>query len=613
MQNDSRNLIIFMVVAMVLLWGYEQFVLQPIQQRQQAAAQAQQAATAAAQKAGLILAPNGQPVVTFQSRDQALAASPRVALKTPSLTGSISLKGARLDDLFLCGTDAASPPCYRQTVAANSPPAELLRPSGAENAYYAVSGWLGAGSQPLVDENTPWTTSDAAPLTPDHPLLLTYTSPQGLVFHRQITVDKDYLFTITDTVQNTGAAPVALSPFGSVSRRGVSADAGKTAMEGPIGVLGGSLREFKYADLKKKGDQSFTGAGGWLGITDKYWMTTFIPNQTEPMANAQFRVTPQAGVDVYDSTYVGQARTVAPGATNIEVTHLFAGAKVVKLLDSYGKQLGTPFFDKAVDWGFFEILTKPLFQLLDFYAGYLPNFGLAILALTLSIRIVMFPAFNASYSMSTKMKKVQPQMKVLQEKHKADPAALQKEMMALYSREKINPVTGCIPMLLPLPVFYALSKLFTVTIEMRHAAFGWVQDLSAPDPHIVWNLFGLIPWDPFSSGIVQAIMHFPIVGGIATLVLHLGAWPIIYAVTMFLSQVTGPPMTGIDPTQQRIMRLMPWFFMFLFAQYAVGLVIYWSFSSVFTFVQQYVLMRRFKVDNPIDDFFARFTPHKAAG
>jgi YidC/Oxa1 family membrane protein insertase len=284
---------------------------------------------------------------------------------------------------------------------------------------------------------------------------------------------------------------------------------------------------------------------------------------------------------------------------------------VVNLLDRYGKQLGAPFFDKAVDWGIFEILTKPLFQLLDFYKGYLPNFGLAILALTLTIRIVMFPAFNASYSMSTKMKKVQPQMKALQDKFKSDPAALQKEMMALYAREKINPVTGCIPMLLPLPVFYALSKLFTVTIEMRHASFGWVQDLSAPDPRIVWNLFGLIPWDPFSNGVVQAIIHAPFVGGIVGLVLHLGAWPIIYAVTMWLSQVTGPPMTGIDPTQQRLMRLMPWFFMFLFAQYAVGLVIYWSFSSVFTFVQQYVLMRRFKVDNPIDDFLGRFSAHKA--
>src|SRR6185312_5189306 len=238
-------------------------------------------------------------------------------------------------------------------------------------------------------------------------------------------------------------------------------------------------------------------------------------------------------------------------------------------------------------------------------------FGWAILALTITIRGLMFPAFNASYAMSTKMKKVQPEMKALQEKLKGDPPALQKEMMALYAREKINPVTGCIPMLLPLPVFYALNNVFNVTIEMRHAAFGWVNDLSAPDPTTVWNLFGLIPWDPFTTGWVQALMHAPYVGAIAGMAFHLGAWPIIYACTMFLSLLTGPTMTGIDPTQQKMMRWMPWVFMIVLAQSAVGLVIYWSFSSIFTMCQQYVLMRRFKVDNPIDSFIARIAHPRA--
>jgi YidC/Oxa1 family membrane protein insertase len=612
MQNDNRNYVIFIVLTLVFLIGYETLVLGPMQRRRETEQARATAAAAAAAKAGVILAPDGEPVVNYLSRPQALAATPRVALQTPSLSGSISLKGARIDDLFLCGAEPRSPPCYRQTVASNSPPEELLRPAGAEHAYYAVNGWTGAGLTGLPDESTDWTATSSGPLTPDHPIELSYTSPQGLVFHRQIAIDRDYLFTVSDEVTNPGTAPVTLAPYGSVQRRGVPADLGKTATEGAIGMFDRVLKEVKYPKWKKDGEDDFTTTGGWLGITDKYWMTTFIPNQTEPL-NVQFRVRPVGGVDDYETAFVGQPRTLAPGGRATEVTHIFAGAKVVDTLGRYGAALHIPTFDKAVDWGVLEVLIKPLFQLLDFYAAKIGNFGLAILALTLTIRVLLFPIFNASYAMSTKMKKVQPQMKLLQEKYKGDPPTLQKEIMALYAREKINPVTGCIPMLLPLPVFYALINMFRVTIEMRHASFGWIKDLSAPDPTTIWNLFGLIPWDPFANGIVLAIMHFPFVGGLAGMVFHLGAWPIIYAVTMWLSQITGPPMTGVDPMQQRMIRWMPWVFMFLFAQYSVGLVIYWSFSSIFTFVQQYVLMRRFKVDNPIDDFLARLTAPKAAG
>ncbi len=615
--SDTRNFIIFMVVALVLIGVYEKFVLQPVQQRQIAAHAQAAAAAAAAQKAGVQLAPDGTAIVPHVTREAALAGGQRITLKTPSLSGSINLTGARLDDLVLCGTGGKGHTCYRATTAAGSAPTELLRPAGAEYAYYAVNGWQGANTPDVTNDSTVWTAASADALTPAHPLELTYAAPGGVVFHRQIAVDADYLFTLTDEVDNGGATPVTLSPYGYVARTGVPPDLGKTAMEGAIGVIDGKLQQFKYQQLKKDGQHDFPAAGaaattgGWLGITDKYWMTSFIPNQSEPL-QVQMQVRPVAGSDVYESAYEGQSRTIAPGGKTTEVTHIFAGAKVVQTLNHYKDTLPAPNFDKAVDWGVFEILVKPLFSVLDFYARYLPNFGLAILALTISIRVVLFPFFNASYSMSTKMKKVQPEMKVLQEKFKGDPPGLQKEMMALYAREKINPVTGCLPMLLPLPVFYALSKLFTVTIEMRHAQFGWVKDLSAPDPTTIWNLFGLLPYDPLSWGWVHAAMLAPFVGGIFTLVMHLGAWPIIYAVCMWLSQVTGPPMTGIDPTQQRIMRLMPWIFMFIFAQYSVGLVIYWAFSSVFTFVQQYVLMRRFKVDNPIDDFLARFSRPKAA-
>jgi len=598
MQNDNRNSIIFIAVAFILVIAYQQFVISPMEKRREAEAAHAQAVAAAQQQSGL--APNGQPEAPKLTRTQALAAGPRVAIDTPQLAGSISLAGARLDDLFLKQ--------YRQTTAANSPPVELLRPLGAENAYFAVDGWIGQNVAGLPDEDTVWTQTSQGPLTDAHPLELSYTAPDGLVFNREIKVDPQYLFTVTDTVRNTGTGAVSLAPYGSVQRRGVAPELGKVSMEGAIGMFDRVLREFKYPAWKKDGEKDFPSTGGWVGVTDKYWMTVFAPPQSEAL-HAKFVVTPVNGVDVYEANYTGAVRTLAPGATTTETTHVFAGAKVVTTLRAYGDHLGLPNFDKAVDWGWFEVLSKPVFLVLDFYAGYLAKvglgFGFAILALTISIRLVMFPAFNASYSMSTKMKKVQPQMKALQERLKADPPALQKEMMALYAREKINPVTGCIPMLLPLPVFYALNNVFNVTIEMRHASFGWVKDLSAPDPTTIWNLFGLLPWDPLTNPWVLALEHIPFAGGVFTLLFHLGAWPIIYAATMWCSLLTGPTMTGIDPTQQKLMRWMPWLFMIVLAQSSVGLVIYWSFSSMFTMVQQYVLMRRFKVDNPIDDFFAR--------
>lgn len=596
--DNNRNFLIFIVVTMMLVMVYDQFVVVPADKRREA--QAAQAQAAAAAQARAPAAP-AAPKVT---RAQALAASPRVAIDTPQLSGSISLTGARLDDLYLKQ--------YRETTAANSPPVELLRPLGAEDAYFAVDGWVGAAPG-MPDERTPWTQVSKGPLTDANPLELTYASPAGLVFHREIKVDPQYLFTVTDTVQNNSAAPVSIAPYGSVQRRGVPPALGHVSMEGAIGMFNHALQEVKYPDWKKKfgttnACKACAGSGGWLGVTDKYWMTVFAPPQTEQVI-AKFQVTPLNDVDVYEANYTGATRTLAPGATTTEATHIFAGAKVVKTLDAYNKQLGLFGFNKAVDWGWFEVLSKPVFQLLDLYAGWLGTFGLgfgwAILALTITIRAVMFPAFNASYAMSTKMKKVQPEMKALQERLKNDPPALQKEMMALYAREKINPVTGCIPMLLPLPVFYALNNVFNVTIEMRHATFGWVNDLSAPDPTTVWNLFGLLPWNPFTTGWVEAIMQAPFVGNIFGLLFHLGAWPMIYATTMWLSLLSGPTMTGIDPTQQKLMRWMPWVFMIVLAQSAVGLVIYWSFSSIFTMCQQYVLMRRFKVENPLDAMFER--------
>jgi len=593
--NDNRNILVFAVLTLVLLFLYQQFVVGPVEKRHEAENARAHAAAVAQQKAEA--APTGQPAVVHLTRPQALAQAPRVAVDTSQLSGSISLTGARLDDLFLKQ--------YRETVAPDSPPVELLRPLGAENAYFAVTGWVGANLAGMPDETTPWTATSKGPLTDASPLELTYASPSGLVFHREIKVDSQYLFTVTDEVENHGQAPATIAPYASVQRRGVPPDLGKANMEGAIGMFDRVLKEFKYPAWRKNGEQDFTSTGGWLGITDKYWMTVFVPNQSEAF-RARFLVTPLNGLDVYESNLTGAPRTLAPGASTTETTHIFAGAKTNSVLQSYGQALGTPRLEDAIDWGWFSVINKPLFQFLEILKGWLGSFALALLALTVVIRVGFFPLYNSSYAMTTKMKKVQPQLKEMQERLKNDPQAAQKEMLAIYQREKINPVTGCVPALLPIPVMIALVNLFNVTIEMRHAPFfGWIADMSSPDPTTMWNLFGLIPWDPAT---------LPLVGGLLAGdgPLHVGAWPLIYALTLWLSMSLAPPTPGMDPTQQKIMQYMPLIFTFFLAHSAAGLVIYWSWSSVFTIVQQYVLMRRFKVENPIDDFFARWGARSSA-
>ena len=518
---------------------------------------------------------------------------------------------------MLCGADSRpdDPTCYRQTVQKTSPPVELLTPFGAANAYFAVNGWLGANIAGMPNETTPWTQTSRGALTPANPLELTYTAPSGLVFHREIKVDDQYLFTLTDQVTNQGTAAAEIAPYGSVQRRGVPPELGKLATEGAIGMFDRVLKEFRYPKWKKDGEDDFTSTGGWLGVTDKYWMTVFVPSQSEPL-HVQFRVRPVGDIDTYEAAYVGTPRVLAPGGSTTETTHIFAGAKTMQVLQGdawynfalgwlpgYSKTLGTPRLDDAIDWGLFSIINKPLFVLLEILKSKLGSFALALMALTVVIRVLFFPLYNASYAMTTKMKKVQPQIKEMQERLKDDPAAVQKEMLALYGREKINPVTGCVPALLPIPVMIALVNLFNVTIEMRQAPFfGWVTDMSARDPTTIWNLFGLIPWTPAA---------LPLVGGLLDGPLHVGAWPLIYAFTLWISMSLAPPTPGMDPTQQKMMQWMPVLFTFLLAGSAVGLVIYWSWSSVFTILQQYVLMRRFKVENPIDEFFARFSPAKA--
>ncbi|HEV2364485.1 MAG TPA: membrane protein insertase YidC [Caulobacteraceae bacterium] len=588
MSEDNRNWILFTIVAAILFLAYQQFVIGPAEKQAQ-----KSRAAAAAQASSPTAAP--APLAPRLTRAQALALSPRIPIDTPALTGSLSLRGARIDDLFLKD--------YHVEVSQSSPLVELLRPEGMADAYFAQSGWAGANLQGLPDAATLWTLTSGSTLSPGHPLTLTYAAPSGLIFTRTIAVDDHYMFTITDQVANRSAAAVSIAPYVSVQRQGLPVDRQRSRIvhEGAIGILGlgsADLRQASYASWKKKGEEDWQSTGGWLGITDKYWMTAFIPAQNQRI-DAKIRVTPDpaTGIDIYEATYSQQPLQLGPGASATVQTRLFAGAKTVPVLSQYQSGLGIPRFDDAVDWGLFWVLTKPIFWLLEQFHRAVGNFGVAILMLTVVVRLITFPLANKGFEMGVKMKKLQPQLQELQKKFKSDPQAQQREMMALYQREKVNPVTGCFPILLQIPIFYALTKLFTVTIEMRHAPFfGWIHDLSARDPTTFLNLFGLIPWDPATTPLLG-----PTLGG----ALHIGAWPLLYGGAMWLSQ-SMTPQTGIDPTQQLIFKLMPFFFTFILAQYSVGLLIYWTWSSLISIAQQYVLMRRFKVANPIDDFLARF-------
>jgi YidC/Oxa1 family membrane protein insertase len=589
----------FVAFAAAMIIAYQVFILAPNAKLTHAQHAQSAAAANTAPGAPAPAAAASAPQVTLLNRSQALARSPRVRIDTPALTGSIDLRGARIDDLFLKG--------YHEEVSKTSPLVELLRPEGMEDAYFAETGWVGGaqGQAGLPTPDTVWTLASGDVLSPGHPVVLTWQSPAGLVFTRTISVDDRFMFAIADAVANHGAAPATVAPYVSIQRQGLPPGLGKVNIvhEGAIGILGedkADLRQTAYKAWKKKGEEDWRSKGGWFGITDKYWMTAFIPPQSEQI-DARARVTTDAasGIDIYETTYSGRAVAIAPGAQIAQTTRLFAGAKTVPILKDYQKTLGIPRFEDAVDWGNLWFLTKPVFALLEFFHQMVGNFGVAILMLTVVIRLITFPLANKGFEMGIKMKKIQPELQALQKRLKEDPPALQKEMMALYAREKVNPVSGCVPVLFQIPVFYCLTKIFTVTIEMRHAPFfGWIHDLSARDPTTIFNLFGLIPWDPATA---------PLIGGLLGGMLHVGVWPLAYGFSILLSQSMSPQTGMTDPTQQMLFKIMPIFFTFIMAQYAVGLLIYWTWSSFITIIQQYIMMRRFKVDNPIDQFLHRFS------
>ena len=497
---------------------------------------------------------------------------PRLPISAPQLQGSISLVGARLDDLVLRD--------YRETIEPNSPLVRLLESRSDPQPYYVQFGWSdGAETHVKVPgPDTVWTPS-ASSLTATQPVTLSWNNGEGVTFQIVLSIDDHYMFTVAQRVINATGASVALYPWSSIHRDYTPKTAGYYILhEGPIGVLDGVLKEPSYSNVRESAVQ-LPSKGGWAGITDKYWLTALIPNQDQE-STATFRSVKLASGDGYQTDFIAQnPEQIAPGTSAEQATRLFAGAKVVSLLDHYQAEYHIPNFDKAVDFGWFYFLTKPIFLCLDWLYHLLGNFGLAILVFTVFVKAAFFPLANRSYKSMSKMRLLGPKMQTVRERFKDDPAKMQQEMMAIYRTEGVNPVSGCLPMLIQVPVFFCLYKVIFVTIEMRQAPFfGWIHDLSAADPTNVFNLFGMLPLDP------TTISPF----------LHLGAWPLIMGLTMFLQQRLNPPPP--DPTQAKLFQFMPVIFTFMLARFPAGLVIYWTWNNLLSVAQQWLIMRNTRLE-----------------
>jgi YidC/Oxa1 family membrane protein insertase len=505
--------------------------------------------------------PAADSPAAIRNRTVVLGETPRVVIKTPLLSGSINLKGARIDDLVLT--------TYRETIKKASPPIRLLSPGGAPDAYFAGFGWSGENVA-LPGPDTLWTAS-GKDLTPTTPVLLNWTNPTGQTFTIKISVDDKYLFTIAQTVTNKGGAPVAVRPYSLISRVGVSKDPDSWTMHtGPVGVFSNVANyDVNFKDVDESGASGVQLADpDWLGFGDKYWLTALVPVNGKNVSSA-FR----AGSGKRYQAELANSPTILQAGKAMTVSqHLFAGAKEVLVLDAYEKQQGVAQFDKAIDWGWFYWFERPIFWVLDHLFRFTGNFGVAIILLTFIVRGLMFPIAQKQFHSMAAMRVVQPKMKALQEKHKEDKAKLQQEMLALYQSEKINPLAGCLPIFLQIPVFYALYKVLMLSIEMRHQPFVlWIRDLSAPDPLTPINLFGLLPFEP---------PHF----------LHLGILPILLGITMWLQFKLNPQ--PMDEAQKQVFAIMPWVLMFVMAPFAAGLQLYWVVSNVLTILQQKWLYSR---------------------
>lgn len=571
----DRNILLAIVLSLGIIIAWDLFVTGPqtraYREAQREAAAAREVETArAADSFGPVIGA-GPASATASVEDAIAASTQRVEIDTPRLVGSINLVGGRIDDLRMRD--------YRETLGDESPLIRLLSPVNTEHAHYIQQGWSIGAAGVKLDE---WTAPAGSRLTPETPVTLTRRE-NGLVFEMRYSIDEDYMFTVDQTVRNESGEPATATPYAAVIQRNIPEDFTNFMIlhEGPIAVIGSSLYERKY---KKKFNArvEHSGERGWVGITNKYWLAAAIPPQGETFT-AMIQNISQDASPVFQSAYTLAQRTIAPGETVALTTHLYGGAKEVNTLRRYEKPvdkggLGVWDFDRAVDWGNFWFLTRPIFATLNYFGDLTGNFGVAILILTLIIKALLFPLANRAYDMTAKMKRIQPEMEKLKARYGDDKMKFQQEMMALYKKEKLNPVAGCVPILLQMPIFYALYKTLFVTLELRHEPFMlWIKDLSAPDPTTIFNLFGLIPYDP---------MAIPVIGAF----LGIGVLPILMGVGMWFQLKLNPPPT--DPVQAQIFALMPFIFVFLFASFASGLVLYWFWNTVLSVAQQWVIMKR---------------------
>ena len=601
--EDTRNFALAIALSILVMVAWQYFYAGPQYVRDhQAQTQANNAPHTTEAQPAASGAPRpenalpGAPGAQAATVGDPLATSPRVTIDTPALGGTIALQGGKIDDLILRD--------YRETIDPKSPNIRLFSPPGAPNAYWAETGFVSAGGVKTPNRDSLWS-ADVNTLTPNQPVTLTWDNGGGQVFKRVIAVDDKYMFTITDSVTNSGAAAAPLRPFSLILRRGKPNVAGYSVLhEGFVGVIGdGGVQEVTYAGIEKDTGRvrALSGDGGWLGFTDKYWGSAIIPGQTTPI-EARFSASGTVQPVDYQADFVGAEHLVEPGASFESTTRVFAGAKEVSTIDNYESKLGIKKFDLMIDWGWFYFITKPLFLLIDAIYKRVGNFGVAILIVTVLVKLAFFPLANRSYNSMAKMKKIQPQIAALKELYPDDRAKQQQEQMELFKREGVNPVAGCLPMVIQIPVFFALYKVIFITIEMRHAPFfGWIKDLSAPDPTNVFTLFGLIPWEPTA---LPVFGHF----------LALGIWPLIMGVSMFFQMKMNPEPT--DPVQKSMFAWMPVIFTFMLGTFPAGLVIYWTWNNTLTVIQQYYIMAKAGVKVELWDnlgkLFAR-TPAKTPG
>ncbi len=573
MQQNNKNILLATILSAVILlswtWLYEKPKMEKMEQEKKILAATKPSAEAVKTIDGnalATLAANPQEaILALKNRDEILSHSKenRIEIKSENLHGSISLKGARFDDLTLA---------KYFTTTEKKEEVTLFSPAESKERYFTDFGWISSDSTlEMPKPETIWKSSSNK-LTPENPVILSWRNKQNVEFLIKISLDENYMFDISQSVKNYSKQEISVASYGRINRTLNNVQKAIYILhEGPIGVFSDILHEVSYSDLIEEKKQNFSGTGGWLGITDKYWLSSIIPDK-QISYNASFNYSSSNKNNFFNSEFIGQEFKVLAGEEIKFDHHLFAGAKDIKLLDRYSKDYDAKLFDRAVDFGWFYFLTKPFLFIIEMLNKLLGNFGLAILAMTVLIKLALFPMANKSYAAIGKIKKLQPKIEALRTRLKGDKLAMNREMMELYKSENVNPASGCLPILIQIPVFFALYKVLYVTLDMRHASFyGWIHDLSAPDPTSIFNLFGLLPFSVSSA-------------------FTIGIWPILMGVTMVIQQKLSP--TSADPTQAKILKWMPFVLTFVLAAFPAGLVIYWTWSNSLSILQQWVISKK---------------------